>query len=217
VEDKIRRVHTPQYEALIGEDGNITNLKIGGVEFFKPGVPYTYGNQTSRGAFLYSKPGRNVLSMPAVNSAGNVVTAHGGTASVRHVFNGSSMSWSATNLSDGEECLFIVFDKNVQAVTDGKGAWAAVPVSVPANAPANFQVAHDWPTTTWFAGSARLTLAGGTRIWGPWPNHQDNYQVWQLSLPPHEMREVAVSVGAATPEELTRVATLRGPAAPRRP
>jgi hypothetical protein len=212
-----RRVRTPQYTALIGDDGNITSLKVGGVEFFKSGVPYTYGNQTSRGAFLYSRPGRNVLSMPVIDSAADVVTARGGTASVRHVFHASSMNWSATNLSDGEEYLFIVFDKNVRAVTDGKGAWAGVPVSVPANAPPTFQVAHDWPTTTWFAGSPKLTLAGGTRIWGPWPTHEQNYQVWQLTLPPHEMREVAVSVGEATPEELTRVAALTGTAAPGRP
>jgi hypothetical protein len=216
-EGNVQRVRTPQYEAVIGEDGNITNLKIGGVEFFKSGVPYTYGNQTSRGAFLYGVAGRNVLRMPVLDSAANVVSARGDTASVRHVFHASTMSWSATNLCDTEECLFIVFDKNVKAVTDGKGAWAGVPVRVPANAPANFRVAHDWPTTTWFAGSARLTLAGGTRIWGPWPNHADNYQIWQLNLPPHEMREVAVSVGEATPEELTRVAALTGTAASGRP
>src|SRR5205823_5911399 len=114
-------------------------------------------------------------------------------------------------LSDGEQRFYIVFDKNVRAVTNGKGEWQEVPARVPANAPTNYQVAHDWPTTSWFAGSAKLTLVGGTRIWGQWPTLKDNYQVWQLTLPPHQTREVAASVGEATPQERESVAAVTAP------
>jgi len=204
------RVQAPKYEAAIEDDGNLASLKIGGVEFFKPGVKF--GTQTSRGSYVYSETGQGVLSLPQVERTGNVITATGDRAAVRHVFNASSMTWSVTNNSDGEQRLYIVFDKAVRAVTDGKEAWAEVPAPVPANAPPTFQVAHDWPATTWFAGKAKLTLEGGTRIWGQWPSLQDNYEVWQLTLPPGETHEVTVSVGEATPQELANVARVTGTA-----
>jgi serine/threonine protein kinase len=210
-EGKGRRVRTPSYEALIADDGNMTSLKVGGVEFFKPDVPF--GNQVSRGCYLFGEAGQGVLSLPLIEQpAANVVIARGERGSVRHEFHPSSINWTVTNLSNGEERLYIVFDKKVRAVTNGQGQWAEVPPRVPGNAPGNFQAAHDWPTTSWFADRSKLTLLGGTRIWGPWPSAQQGYQVWQLTVPAHETREVAVSVGEATPQELEGVAAVTAPA-----
>jgi eukaryotic-like serine/threonine-protein kinase len=205
---KGRRIHTPKYDAVIADDGNMTSLKIGGVEFFKSGLKF--GNQEARGAYVFSQ---SVLSLPRIEQSGNVVTTSSDLASVGHEFHPSSIRWTVTNRSDREQLFYIVFDKNVRAVTDGK-EWAEVPAPVPDNAPPMFQVAHDWPNTTWFAGRAKLALVGGTRIWGQFPNLKDNYQVWQLTLPPHKSHEVSVNVGEATPEEEAKVAQVTGKVEP---
>ena len=205
-------MHTPKYDAVIADDGNMTSLKIDGVEFFKSGLKF--GSQEARGAYIFSNAGLGVLALPRVEQAGNVVTAQGDLASVRHEFHPSSIRWTATNLSNQELLFYIVFDKNVRAVTDGKGQWDEVPARVPGNAPPTFQVAHAWPDTSWFAGRAKLTLTGGTRIWGQWPSPKDNYQVWQLTLPPHAVREVSVSAGEATHEEEVNAARVAGQAPP---
>ncbi len=202
-----RRVRTPNYEALIAEDGNLASLKVGGVEFLKPGIKF--GNaQHSRGAYVYAENGHGVLSLPTTEQVGSDITAHGELAEVRYSFGPTSLTWAVTNHSDGEERLYIVFDRAVHAVTDGKGFWAEVPARVPANASINNAGAHDWPTTSWFADSSRLTLEGGTRTWSQWPTPEENYQVWQLTVPPHETREATASAGAATAEELAHVATV---------
>jgi serine/threonine protein kinase len=191
-------VQTPKYEAVLAADGHLTNLKIGGVEFFKPDI--LFGNQRSRGAYLFAEVSQSVLSLPELVRTGNVITASGDQAAVRHVFEPSALRWSVTNKSKSEQRFYIVFDKTVRAVTDGKGAWAEVPP--------NGQSVHEWPSTTWFAGSAKLTLEGGTRIWGQWPDAKANYQVWQLTLPPGETHEVTATVGEATPQELQEVARI---------
>jgi hypothetical protein len=204
-----RRIRTPKYEAVIADDGNMTSLKVGGVEFFKSGLKF--GNWEARGAYVFEESGLGVLPLAEIEQGpGHVVTARGDPASVRHEFGPSSIRWTVSNRSDYEQRFYIVFDKNVRAVTDGKGQWAEAPARVPPGAAPDFQVAHDWPDTSWFAGKNKLTLTGGTRIWGQWPTIQDNYQVWQLTLPPHEVRKVSVAIGEATPEEEAGVAAVTG-------
>jgi serine/threonine protein kinase len=207
-----RQVHTANYEAVIEADGNLVSLKIGGVEFFKPGV--RFGNQVSRGAYVFSEARQCVLSLPHLEQSGNVVTARGDGAAVSHTFEDASIRWTVTNLSDSEMRFYIVFDRGVRAVTDGRDHWAEVPAAVPAGAPPNFQEARDWPTTTWFAGRSRLTLEHGTRIWGQWPTIQDNYQVWELRLRPRETSEASATAGEATTAEQKRVAELARASAP---
>jgi serine/threonine protein kinase len=203
-EGNVRHVRTPKYEAVVGDDGSLTNLKVGGVEFFKAGVPF--GTQQSRGAYVFHEGGQGVQKLPHIEQSGNTVTARGDLAVLRHTFNPSSINWSVTNLSDADEMLYIVFDKGVRAVTDGRGSWERVPAPVPGN------LIRDWPTTSWFADRSRLTLAGGTRIWGQWPSAQENYQVWQLTLRPHETHEAFASVGEATADEMAQVAKATGTA-----
>ena len=74
---------------------------------------------------------------------------------------------------------------------------------------------REWPTTTWFAGRSKLTVSGGTRIWGPW---EDKAQVWEARLRARETRRVELKVAAAANEEGRRVAELTaGPDSPKRP
>jgi serine/threonine protein kinase len=201
-----RNIHTPDYDAVIGDDGNMTSLKIGGVEFLKSGVKF--GNQVSRGTYLFPMGGQGVLPLPQVDDKGNLVTAGGNLASVRCEFQPTSIRWTVINASDREMHFYMIFDKNVRAVTNGKGEWDEAPARVPAGATPDFQVSHNWPDTSWFAGRAKLTLTGGTRIWGQWPTPNDNYQVWQLTVPAHRTSEASAAVGVASPEEQEKVAQM---------
>ncbi len=68
-------ITTSRYSARIEPDGCLTNLKLGGVEFFAAGVGF------SRGSYFYlGKP----LKLPNVERIGNtVIEATGDLATIR--------------------------------------------------------------------------------------------------------------------------------------
>ena len=70
--------------------------------------------------------------------------------------------------------FYIVFDAAVIAVRNGKDDWLKTPSAIRRLLPT-----RDGSTTTWYAGRARITLTGGTNVWGPW---EQQYQVWEASL-----------------------------------
>ena len=54
-EDDGLHVRTAKYEAVIEPDGCLDSLRIGGVEFLKPGEPLADGKTSRRGAYFYSE------------------------------------------------------------------------------------------------------------------------------------------------------------------
>ncbi|HEY3418856.1 MAG TPA: sialate O-acetylesterase, partial [Armatimonadota bacterium] len=63
----------------------------------------------------------------------------------------------------------------------------------------------------WFQGKRRLQITGGTRVWGPGPViGQDwktgQFQVVEALLNPKESRQLVLTPGMATPDELTTLA-----------
>ncbi|HKI34531.1 MAG TPA: serine/threonine-protein kinase [Gemmataceae bacterium] len=212
----VRHIHTPHYDAVLNEDGNLGSLKVADVEFFKTGVPLSPG-QPSRGAYLYSDRTGQVVGFQGAETAGNVLTARNGTAVVKMTFSANAVAWTITNATHDDVLYFcILFDRSVTAVWDNAGAWMPVPPPLPEKAPPGYRVDLKWETTSWFAGKAKLTLTGGTETWGPAPTPKEGYQVWQLTVPPGATRQVSGRIDEATAQELAEVAKVEaGPS--RRP
>jgi hypothetical protein len=204
-----RHIKAPGYEAFIDDDGCMSSLRIGGIEFFRAGV--RFGTESSRGSYLFSTVTNRVLRTPNMVHVANQVMASGdlGTT-VQTIFGREELIWRLANQGDQQLLFHIVFDRNVMAVTNGQGEWAVVPPKAPSGTPATFQESRDWVETSWFAGQAKLTIFSGTRIWGPWPSPRDGYQVWELIVPPRQSREVRLKMGQATPEEAAHVAKVAG-------
>jgi serine/threonine protein kinase len=177
------RIHAPKYDATVEGDGCLTSLRLGGTEFLWA------GGQTSRGSYFFQN---GTLKVPAVEQeSANVLTARGDRASVRYEFGADGMAWTVTNATDAKMSFFLVFDPAVKVVTNDRGEWARTPVT------------RDWPTTTWFAGPARLAITGANRLWGPFDT---NHQVWEASLGAHETRRLTLQPGTASADEAKQVA-----------
>jgi serine/threonine protein kinase len=183
------RVETVPYEADIDPDGCLTSLRIGGIEFLRPGV------DISRGVYFVQDP-VGVLKLPTLEQVGsNVVRARGERAEIRYEFGDQALVWSPRNLTDQSMNFFLVFDRAVTAVAGGQGEWAYCPVgSMFAPVP--------WKATTWYAGGSKLTVHGASAIWG-WVA---NTQVCQLVLSPKATCRLLLEVGETSPAEVARFA-----------
>jgi serine/threonine protein kinase len=190
VSGKPRPVRTPAYEAVVESDGCLTSLRVGGQELL------WVGGAVSRGCYFYQENGAGRLSLPTVEQpADNVITARGELAAVRYDFAPDALTWTLSNPGKGPLRYYIVFGDAVRAVANDKGEWAKTPVT------------REWPLTTWYAGAFKVTLTGGTKIWGPW---EDNTQVWQADVGPGEQRRIVLRVAAVPRAEAARVAALVG-------
>jgi hypothetical protein len=104
--------------------------------------------------------------------------------------------------------LYNVFDAGILAVQNAKGEWIKTPIGDGAAPPD-----PKWAKTTWYASRAKITLTGGSKIWGPWPDAK-GYQVWEASLAPKEKRTVVVETALTTPDEAKQAAAIAGTAPP---
>jgi serine/threonine protein kinase len=183
------RVHQAGYEALVEADGCLTSLRVGGTELL------WVGGSISRGCYFFQdKAGR--LPLPTVERpSANGVSARSEAAAVRYEFGPDEMTWTLTNTSKGPLIYFIVFGEAVKAVCNDKGEWAAAPAT------------REWPVTNWFAGSSRLAITGGNKMWGPF---EENTQVWEADLAPGEQRQVVLKIGPASRSEAAHVAQVSG-------
>jgi serine/threonine protein kinase len=189
------RVRSAHYEAIVEADGCLTSLRSGGVEFLRPG-----SGTPSRGSYFFDPreqtiPALSTLEQPSADE----LTAKGVKGSIRYEFAADVLTWHVTNALDRELIFFMVFDPAVTVASNGRGEFVKLP-----------QV-REWPTTVWFAGRSKLTITGGTHIWGPW---EKGYQVWQATLKPRETHRVVLEVGVPSDAEAAKVAELTG-AAPR--
>lgn len=173
------------YQATVaGTDGCLTNLTVAGQSFFltNGGFP--------RGIYLYQD---KLLPLPTVTQpAANTVLASGPLASARYEF-GDAVALTVTNTSEKPVLIIIVLEEGVTAVGDTHGKFARPPVN------------KQWPRTVWYREQSKLTITGGTRIWGPW---NGKLQVWQGDVPPKETRKVTFEPAAATAQEAADAARL---------
>jgi hypothetical protein len=97
--------------------------------------------------------------------------------------------------------FFLVMDTSVTAVRNDKDEWTKTP------AHSGNTIDSKWETTTWYAGRAKLTLTGGSKVWGPWEN---KYQVWEASLAPKEKRVITVALGLTDTTEADKLGEITG-------
>jgi dienelactone hydrolase len=167
------------YAAVVGADGCCESLRIGGTEFFTA-VP----GRIPRGAYFWQD---GLLTLDkAEETAPGVITATGAKATATYTFREHDAHWSFANLTDKTMLYVIVFEPEVSVVLDDRGYGVKTPVT------------RAWGTTTWFRDGQSLEFRGGTRIWGPWA---EKHQVWQLDIPPKSTREVQLRMNSASAEQ----------------
>ncbi len=196
-EDDGLHVRTAKYEALIEPGGRLDSMRIGGVEFLKPGEPLANGKTTARGAYFFSeKEGhQGAVKMPDVQQiASNIVTARGDKFDVKYEFAPDGLTLSARNASDNAAPFFIVLDTAaITDMIDARGERSAVPVSKNLMVPAD----PKWDDTTWIAGRSRLNIvckgASGANIW--WPFGAAKSQVLQANVGSYQTAEIHMAAG----------------------
>lgn len=185
------------YVAVIGADGCLTSVRVGGTEFLKSEANFP------RGLYLYQD---GLLKLARVVADGtNVLLAAGEKAAIRYEARPDGIACTLSNFTQKPVLLVGVFDTNVAVVMDAKNRGVKTPVN------------RSWETTTWFRAGASLRLKGGSRIWGPWSG---NHQVWQADVPPGGTRQVFLEAAPATPAEMAqadRIAKAPPPAPPTDP
>lgn len=185
--NNVRKVTTSKYEASVAADGCQTSMKVNGQEFFKSDIG------ASRGTYLYQN---GTLALSTVEQQGdNVILAQNDKASLRYEFAADKVAITATNKTAQSMSFYMVFDTTVKAVSDNTGKFLAIPAN------------QNWPTANFFQSKAKLTITGGTRIWGPWSGP---YQVWEATLQPNATAQVVVSAGTPTADELAKLAEFGG-------
>jgi serine/threonine protein kinase len=200
LEGKDRHVHTPSYEAVLGEDGNLTSLRVGGVELLKDAIPF--GPNVSRGSYFFYTPPPPEPSQGVVKLANiaqptpTTLEAVGNKFSVKYDFGPDAVTLTLHNNTDHKVPFFLIFDPaTVSAVMNEQGDLAATPVAKP------------WPTTSWLAGRSKLTITGGTHVWGPFPG-PGGYQVWEANLGDYETRTVVLTAATASDAEFQKAGRL---------
>jgi serine/threonine protein kinase len=187
-----RVVRTPTYQAVVGADGNLSSLRVGGVEWLKTGLPFE--RHVSRGSYFFftQENGPGVVKLPTLElPAANVLKASGDRFAVEYDFHPDSIKLKATNATDHEVPFFLVFDPAILAVFSPQGELALTPAT------------REWPTTSWLVGRSKVTITGGNRIWGPFV---DGTQVWQASVKTYETRNVALTFAPASAAESNQAA-----------
>ncbi|MFA5192642.1 MAG: sialate O-acetylesterase [Verrucomicrobiia bacterium] len=167
-----------RYEAIIADDGCLTNLLIGGLEFFKADVG------SSRGSYFHQ--GEPLKLTKIEQPAENVLVARNDRATIRYEFAAESMVWSVENNTSEPMKFFIVFNPEVSA---DKGEVRGT------------VLAHEGPKSLWFRDKTRLEIDGGTRFWGPWRG----CMMWDAALNPREKRQITFKIGTASETEAIKM------------
>src|SRR5262249_32755695 len=154
------------------------------------------GGPIARGGYFYKQgQGGGTLRLPTIaEDGGNGLAAESGRGAVRHEVGPDNRPRAGGKRLGGPPPFLIRLRPPDAAGGDDKGEWSRVPAT------------KTWTTTTWFAGPSRLSITGGTRIWGPWG--ETRAQVWDGSLAAKETRKVVLKLGTPSAEEAEKVAAL---------
>ncbi|MGQ9731310.1 MAG: alpha/beta hydrolase family protein [Candidatus Zipacnadales bacterium] len=185
VEDGKYRVVATTYEVTIAHDGCLTSLNVQGAEFIECAPDFPRGGYFWQGG---------LVPLDSVTQVGpTAIEGHSEKASIRYEFANYSQKWRLTNLTEDKLLYVIVLNRAVKAMADENGDFWQPPVEFACQ------------TSRWYRNGQRLHIAGSTRLWGPWSG---DHQVWELTLPPRETREVTIETGPATESEAQRAAMI---------
>ena len=175
------------YEASVAADGYLTQVRVGGEAFLKPGV------DISRGTYFYQK---GVVTLAqGTRLEGAAVVSEGPLARVRYSFADASMTWTVDNRSDQPMVFFAILPETVGLAAGSDG----VVVGLPAE--------RQWTSSRWFGEVSKLSFVtkGSTRQW-VW---RGNLMVWEVALGPRETRVVEVEVAPINEAERAAIRKLR--------
>jgi dienelactone hydrolase len=169
-------VKAAQYEATVAADGAMPSLIIQGQEFFDKAV--------CRGVYLYDTTAMRFDNVTMAD--GTTLKAESDKATLLYVFTDDAIKLKMTNKEDKPIQLVMVYHLEVKALRDDKGKYYKPPL------------ARSLSTTTWFRLPGRLTITGGSDIWGPWSGEHQVFRGW---VEPGATREVTMEAAMATTDE----------------
>lgn len=197
--DDALSVKTSKYEAVVANDGCLTDLRVSGRAFLNANI------SISRGTYFHSVE-QGVLKLQNLEQTDHAITAKSNLAAIRYEFNEDSITMSVENLSEGTLACYIVMDPGVEAVMDETGEMQKQPFRKGVS------------NTLWFRENSRLEIGAGTgggqTIWGPW---ECGAMIWQLTLPPGKQRVISLKMDRASSEEKAKISAATKPESPVEP
>jgi hypothetical protein len=173
------------YTAIVASDGHLTNLRVGGMEFLKPGV------DASRGSYFVQD---GIVDISNVSQPDNTtISAVGNKAAVTYTFKDDGMTWKISNKTSESMPFFAVLDSTVKYAIDSDGKPEIPPFYGAGTA------------SSWIMGKVKINITGSTKFWGPWAY---SYQVWEADLSSHETRDITFSFGQVVPMDERKIANM---------
>ena len=171
-------IDAPNYHQTIGPKGWIGQLQTDGQEFLRAG---------GQGGYCYQ---RGVLPMTSVtHPTDDVIRAECVSGSMTLTFDDVGETWSFENTSKELLQYILVLAPEVSAVREGEGKYFKAPAE------------RAFTDSTFFRGTGKVRLEGSTKIWGPFAKV---HQVWELRVAPGETKEVRVTLGRASEDEMAK-------------
>lgn len=170
------KVTAAQYQATVAADGAIPSFIAQGQEFLDGAV--------SRGLYLYDTATLHFDGVQQVDAT--TLKVDSDKAIIIYECTDSALKLKLTNKETKEMQLVMVFNLAANVVRDEQGKYHKTPLERP------------WANTTWFRLPARLTITGGTSIWGPWSG---DHAVFRGMIAPGATREVTMEAAMATADE----------------
>lgn len=182
LEEQPIAVKTANYEARIEPDGCLTQLKIGGINYFAPGV------SISRGSYFYQNGPLKLRNLKRMDD--DIVVANSQQASIRYEFDDDQLTAHIANASDTDMVFFVVLNGLVSVGRLAAGELQPTPL-LGKHTQASF-----------FIDKHRLEITGFDRLWGPW---QGPHQVVETALKPDESRTLTFQAFETTEAERLKI------------
>lgn len=180
-------VKAKAYEASVAADGYLTQVRVGGEEFLKPGV------DISRGTYFFQKGVVKLAQGPRVEGAS--IVSEGPAARVSYAFADQEMTWTVENKTDQPMVFFAILPETLGLAAGPDGALVSMPAE------------RKWSSSRWYGEAAGISFAtkGAARQW-IW---RGNLMVWEVALGARERRVVEVGVAPIDAAERAAIRKLR--------
>ncbi len=148
-------IRTDGYSATLAENGYLSSIIVDGSEFISKADNIPGG--------FYLCAGR-IPPATLVSIDGNCYNVTNDIASLTYVFDDNKITVRISNIQK-KGSLYVLLNMTIKEVRYMPGVGQApILEETPVNARCR--------KTRWYAGDSVLDIAGSSRIWGPWHNHQ---------------------------------------------